>query len=368
MSLQKLDIYNVRNIQRATLKPSSALNFIYGANGSGKSALLEAIFILGRAASFRTTNIKNIICNHAQELTVSGQALQKNGLYTHLGIQFSVNARSCDIHVGQENKQKRAALAYALPIQIIHPLSYQLLDGSSTFRREFMDWGIFNHNTQFLSLWRRYKKILAHRNALLKSKSLRQIQAWDAELVAHAIPIAQFRSQYIQDLQPVFLTICRQFLNIGDVNLTASAGWNEEMALQQVLLNDVDKDCRHGFTQHGAHRGDFYVLTNHKPAKDYVSRGQLKLLVLALKLAQVQLLQQKFSKIGCILIDDLAAELDLASRAKLLHYLSAMDCQAFLTAAALQDFGDLQALKAYKMFHVEQGYIEQIDVSRGTLL
>lgn len=366
MSLQKLDIYNVRNIRQATLKPSSALNFIYGANGSGKSALLEAIFILGRATSFRTSIIKNIIYRHAQELIVSGQALQKNGLYTHIGIQL--NAKSCDIHIDQENKQKRAALAYALPIQIIHPLSYQLLDGGSIFRREFMDWGIFNQNSQFLFLWRRYKKILAHRNTLLKSKSLRQIQTWDAELVAHAILIAQFRSQYIQNLQPVFLAICRQFLNIGDINLAASAGWNEELGLQQVLLNDVDKDCRYGFTQHGPHRGDFHVLINHKFAKDYVSRGQLKLLVLALKLAQVQLLQQKFSKIGCILIDDLAAELDLASRTKLLHYLSAMDYQAFLTATELQDFGDIQALKACKMFHVEQGYIEQVDVSCGTLL
>lgn len=366
MSLQKLEIHNVRNIQYADIRPSEKLNLIYGANGSGKSALLEAIFILGRAASFRTATIKNIIHHDSQDLIVSGQVLQKSDFYANIGIQLT--AKNCDIHINQEAKQKRADLAYALPIQLINPLSYQLLDGSATFRREFMDWGVFNQNMQFLPLWRRYKKILAHRNTLLKTKALQQIQAWDAELVAHAIPIATFRRRYIQDLQPVFFDICQQFLTDDSFHIHVLSGWDEESDLRQLLSSDLSKDCRYGFTHQGPHRGDFQLLVNNRLAKDYVSRGQLKLLILALKLAQVQLLRQKFSKIGCILIDDLAAELDLSSRTKLLQYLVSIDVQVFLTATVVQDFGNLDALQIYKMFRMEQGYIEQIDVSRGTLM
>ncbi|MCX7087402.1 MAG: DNA replication/repair protein RecF [Methylococcales bacterium] len=366
MSLRKLDVYGVRNIQQVSIVPSPALNFIYGLNGSGKSSLLEAIFILGRAGSFRCSTIKNVINHDAPDLIVSGDALQKNGHYTHIGIQLS--AKNCDIHIGQASRQKRSELAYTLPIQLIHPTSYQLLDGSSVYRREFMDWGVFNQDEHFLPLWRRFKKALSQRNALLKSKSLQQIQIWDNELVQYAIPVAQCRADYIQTLQPIFLDICQQFLTIDGIQLNFFSGWDAQKDLQQLLRESIDKDCRYGFTHYGPHRGDFQLTINNKLAKDFVSRGQLKLLVLALKLAQVHLLQQKFSKIGCILIDDLAAELDLVSRSKLLRYLAAMGFQAFLTATELIDFGDLREIKEFKMFHVEHGNIKQADVPRGTLL
>ncbi len=360
MSIRKLDIYGVRNIQQSTIIPSPSLNFIVGSNGSGKSSLLEAIFILGRARFFRSSHIKHVINHNTTDLIVSGQALQKNGLYAHLGIHL--NLKSCEIRINRNNRLKRSELAYALPIQLIHPISYQLLDGGSANRREFMDWGIFNHDERFLPIWRRFKKSLSQRNALLKSKLLRQIQVWDNELVEYALPIAEFRVKYIQKLQPVFLEICHKFLNFNDIQLRVSPGWDEQTELSQLLTDNLDKDCRYGFTQYGPHRGDFQLLINQRFAKDYVSRGQLKLLVLALKLAQVHLLHQKFSEIGCILIDDLAAELDIDNRMKLLRYLSSMDFQVFLTATELQDFGDLQELKAFKMFHVERGSIKQMDV------
>jgi RecF/RecN/SMC N terminal domain. len=101
-------------------------------------------------------------------------------------------------------------------------------------------------------------------------------------------------------------------------------------------------------------------LVNNRIAKDFVSRGQLKLLVMSLKLAQVQLLANEQSQTGCILIDDFAAELDVVNRAKLLHYLSEMACQVFITATETQDFGDLSQIKNYKMFHVEHGTIKPV--------
>jgi DNA replication and repair protein RecF len=366
MGLQKLDIYGVRNIHQASIVPSSTLNFIYGNNGSGKSSLLEAIFILGRANSFRCSHIKNVINHNATDLIVSGVALQKNGLYAHLGIQL--NSKNCEIRINQMGKRKRAELAYSLPIQLIHPTSYQLLDGSSMYRREFIDWGIFNYDEHFLSLWRRFKKALQQRNALLKANALRQIHSWDNELVQHATRIAQGRAEYIHQLQPIFFEICQQFLNFENIQLKVFAGWDEQKNLQQLLQENLDKDRHYGYTQYGPHRGDFQLMVNKKLAKDFVSRGQLKLLVLALKLAQVQLLHQKFKKIGVVLIDDVATELDLKNRIKLLHYLAAMDFQVFLTVTELNDLGGLREVEEFKMFHVEHGNIKQTNVSHGTLL
>lgn len=165
MTLQKLDIYFVRNIQQSTIEPCSNINLITGENGSGKSSLLEAIFILGRARSFRANNIKQVIQFKKNELIVSGQVKQQSGYLCHLGIQF--NQKSTEIRVNKENGHK-SDLAYALPVLLIHPKSYLLIDGGPQVRREFLDWGAFNYAEDFLSNWRKFKKVLQQRNSLLK--------------------------------------------------------------------------------------------------------------------------------------------------------------------------------------------------------
>lgn len=365
MSLQKLEIHRVRNIQHACIIPSPALNLIYGANGSGKSALLEAIFILGRATSFRSNDIKQVITQDTAELLITGQALQRNASYAQLGIRLTT--KNCDIRINNTKTHKRSELAYALPIQLIHPLSYQLLDGAASYRRAFIDWGIFNQNRQFLTLWQRFNKALSQRNALLKVGGVQHIAIWDQEIVQYAYPIAQYRADYIQQLQPIFNEICQLFFPANPMQFKIFAGWNEQKSLQHILAENLTQDRRYGFTYYGPQRGDFQLCIAQQPAKQVVSRGQLKLLVIALKLAQVHLLQQNFSKIGCILIDDLNSELDLNNRIKLLHYLATTPFQIFISATEKTEFGNLSEVDSFKMFHVEQGNVKQLDVPRGTL-
>ena len=358
MILSKLDIYAVRNIQKATLHPAPAINFIFGANASGKSAVIEAIFILGRAKSFRSATIKPVINFAQQQLIVSAQTVQANGGTAQLGIQLDSKSYCCRIN--QQTTQKRSDLAYALPLQIIHPKSYELLDFGPQLRREFLDWGVFNDDEHFLPAWRNYKKALAQRNSLLKTRTLMQLNVWDKELVYYGTIVHSCRQRYLQKFKPVFTEIVAKFLEIDDIDLRLSSGWNNDRDFQQVLTEDRDKDLRYGFTHSGPHRGDIQVWVNNRLARDFVSRGQLKLLVMSLKLAQVQLLTNEHGHAGCFLIDDFAAELDVGNRAKLLHYLSELSCQVFITATETADFGDLTYIKNYKMFHVEHGDIKQV--------
>ena len=291
-------------------------------------------------------------------MIVSAQTLQANGNTIHLGIQLDSKSFCCRIN--QQSTQKRSDLAYALPLQIIHPKSYELLDAGPQLRREFLDWGVFNDDEKFLPAWRNFKKALSQRNSLLKAKRPEQINVWDKELVYYGTIVNSYRQLYLQKFKPVFTEIVDKFLEIDDIDIKLISGWDTAMEFQQVLTEDLDKDLRYGFTHSGPHRGDFQLLVNNRLAKDFVSRGQLKLLVMSLKLAQVQLLTNEHSNMGCILIDDFAAELDVTNRAKLLHYLSAMECQVFITATEISDFGDLSHIKNYKMFHVEHGNIKQV--------
>ncbi|CAG1022560.1 DNA replication and repair protein RecF [Methylococcales bacterium] len=356
MTLLKLDVLSVRNIQSASILPSPTINFITGDNASGKSSLLEAIFILGRARSFRTHHIRQSISFEQPGLIVAAQHRQHTGSVSSIGIK--IDTKQCEIHIDQENCQK-AELAYRLPVQLIHPKSYRLLDAGPQIRREFLDWGIFNHNKNFLPNWRKFSKALQQRNALLKTRQIKQLSAWDKELVEYGSVVNDFRNEYLQALQPVFLDLARQFLDTARIEFRFSCGWDAKSNLEQILKTDLEKDLRYGFTHSGPHRADFQVLHNSRIAKDYLSRGQLKLLMLALMLSQVSLLNLEDQNDCCILIDDLTAELDTENRAKLLKYLARIGCQVFMTSTELADFGDLTTLNNYKVFHVEHGCIRQ---------
>ena len=365
MILQKLDIYNVRNIKHACLTPSPSINFIFGNNAGGKSSLLEAIYILGRARSFRSTSMSQIINLNEDKLIVSGKIIRNDDIASQLGIR--IDNKNVNIRIDNEPVKRRADLAYAFPLQLIHPKSYKLLDGGSQLRREFIDWGVFNLQNEFLPLWRNFKKSLSQRNILLKNKLISQIDVWNQELVQYGTIVADYREHYIKHLQPVFNSIVNQFFEIDKIEIRILNGWLSENDYYQVLCNELAKDLRYGYTHSGPHRGDFQLLVNNKIAKNFVSRGQLKLLVLSLKLAQVTLLYHQSKKNTCILIDDLASELDPINKRKLLNFLSEMNVQIFMTATALSDFGDITQLLDYKMFHVEHGKIKQHNVSRGTL-
>ena len=292
------------------------------------------------------------------DLIISGNVKFINGHVSALGVQH--DGKQAHIRIDQENKYTRSDLAYALPLQIIHPKSYQLLDAGPQLRREFIDWGVFNQHTDFLSNWRNFKKILNQRNALLKTRRVKELNVWNHEFQQYGTIVADYRKHYLAEVTPIFIKIAQQFLALGQVELRLSQGWDANFLLLDKLKEDLDKDLRYGFTHSGPHRADFQLLVESRKAKDFVSRGQLKLLVLALKLAQVEHFLTNGSQSGCVLIDDAVAELDFQSRTKLLEYLAAMNIQVFMTATEQNEFGDLSRIGQYKLFHMKHGVLNDV--------
>ena len=355
MPLIKLDIHTLRNIDALNLAPVKGLNFLVGANASGKSSILEALFILSRSRSFRTNHLKQAIQFNQAQLVVSALKQHSNGSLSTLGI--SANHKETTIRIDQEAKL-RADLAYSLPVQLIQPKSYQLLDAGPQFRREFIDWGVFNQQSQFLPNWRCFNKALQQRNALLKSKNSSALFAWDKEFTVYGQVVNQYREHYMQALQPVFLNLAKHFLECEAVELVFYPGWDDQYTLENALAIDKERDLKYGFTHNGPHRSDFITHVNARPAKDYLSRGQQKLLMLALLLSQVSLMNRHNPNQSLILIDDLSAELDLENKAKLIKYLDELGCQVFITATGLEELGDLSMISQYQVFHVKQGSVE----------
>ena len=215
MTIRKLTITDVRNVRSASLEPSADVNVFYGQNGSGKTSLLEAIHILGVARSFRTPKVKPVIRAGAEKMTVFGLIDPSNGKQSlPVGVSKGLLDDNTLIRVAGETLYSSSELASLLPLLVINPDTFKLLEGSPGIRRNFIDWGVFHvkHDT-FLPAWKSMQKALKQRNALLRQGrvSESELLVWNHEFVNAAEQVDILRKAHIEQLLPYFYNILKRF-------------------------------------------------------------------------------------------------------------------------------------------------------------
>lgn len=353
MQLSHLKIRDFRNLVDIEFEPCSGVNLVYGLNASGKTSLLESIYYLSHLRSFRTPYLSDLINHHASRLQLLAKATDQLDNQIPIGIERSKD--SLEVRANQKPIQRVADITAIFPVLAIHPDSYRLITGSPGERRAYIDWGVFHVEQGFFEAWQRYKKALSQRNAALRSgQKPSYCKLWDKELEQSANHIDLKREKYIQDLYPFYLNLIEQFFPSQHVKLEYRRGWKKEESLRTVLEQTFERDLKRGMTQAGPHRADLYIQVDGKSAQTGISRGQQKVLVALLKLAQVQHFSQSAARHCILLYDDLAAELDKEHRKQILSVLKSMPIQLFLSAIE-PDQIDLQGWSDVRMFHVEQG-------------
>ncbi len=353
MQLTHLRIRDFRNLVDVELEPSAGVNLISGQNASGKTSLLEAIYYLSHLRSFRTPYLSDLINNKADHLQLVAKAQGQNGKPVPIGIERSKDRLL--VRANQRAVQRVADITALFPVLAIHPDSYRLITGSPTERRAYLDWGVFHVEHGFFEAWQRYKKALSQRNAALKSGQKRSYcQLWDRELDQAAVHIHSRRTHYLEQLQPYLYKLITEFFERQEVTLDYRCGWNRDRTLLETLDRTFERDLRRGLTQAGPHRADIVIQVDGKSAQTGISRGQQKVLVALLKLAQVQHFATTATRHCVLLYDDLAAELDSQHRKQILAVLKDMPVQLFLTAIEPGQI-DLHQWNSPRMFHVEHG-------------
>jgi DNA replication and repair protein RecF len=358
MSLQYLEITNLRNLIQAKVDLGNQFNVFYGLNGSGKTSLLEAIYYLGFGKSFRTRHNHRIIHHEADKFSLFAQVLQAPSGTIKLGIERS-KTNEGQVRIQGENVNSLAELTKILPLQIIHPASHRLLTDGPKLRRQFMDLGVFHVEQNFLLAWQRAQRALKQRNAALKQrKPIAQITLWDAELISAANTIDHMRALYIEELKIEFVHILSKLTDIDNISMKYCRGWNENLpeALEQTLHRDIYL----GYTQNGPHRADIDLKIGPTPIQDGLSQGQQKLVLYALRLAQGILQQKQTGKTCLFLIDDLPAELDYGKRALIVDVLKELNAQVIITGAEYSELENLTPKESTTMFHVKHGVIERV--------
>jgi len=360
MSLTQLNIDTFRNITSAKLKPGAGVNLIYGNNGSGKTSILEAIYFLGMGRSFRSHLSQRVIKHSDDKLTLFAKlsVLDKE---SKIGLR-RFRSGETEVKIDGDNIKRLSILAETLPIQVITPESFALLFEGPKPRRQFIDWGAFHSDKSFHLAWVNTKRILKQRNQLLKNQSsYNEIRFWDQDLVRYSQQVTDIRTRYVDSLNELLKGIIEEFLPQVDIKVSFTRGWDSKTEYAQQLELQYARDLMMGNTSSGPHKADLRLRVGTLPVQDVLSRGQLKLLVCALRIAQGKLLKQQVDRNSIYLVDDLPSELDVKHRQLLLQQLTDTGAQVFVTAIEPAAILDSLNVPPSKMFHVEQGRVTEVE-------
>ncbi len=364
MTLKRLLVQNLRNLEVVDINPSAQVNLIFGENGSGKTSILEAINLLALGRSFRSHKHKPLIRHNQQVFTIFGRVHADDDSEIPIGISRAVDGEA-NFKVNGVMVASAADLAAYLPIQVINSDTFLLLEGSPKTRRQFIDWLVFHVEPQFYPAWKALQRCLKHRNSLLRRDRIDRFElaSWDQELALLTEKIHEFRAACMQEFEQSFVGLLNEFLILEGIKLSYYRGWDKERNFAEVLAEGFERDQRLGYTQMGGHRADLKITINGHDAAELLSRGQQKLLVCALKIAQGYVFSRLTGRKSVYLIDDLPAELDDKHRQRLVHWLDTMKTQVFITGveretlvSSWRDKTDITP----KMFHVEQGRVREI--------
>lgn len=352
MPLAELRVENLRCIESAALDLAPELNLIAGANGAGKTSVLEAIFLLGRGRSFRTRNTERLIRHGQSRLTVFGRTDDAPAQVAGVEVAADGGTRA---RINGANAESLLELSAVLPVQAIDPEIHKLVDQGPERRRRWLDWLVFHVEPSFGIHWARYNRALKQRNAALRS-GISHIDGWDAELIKNGEAMATARSAAMERLTP---RLTQMFERFGGLEVTASLsqGWAAGTPLSDSLKTHIDRDRVRGTTTMGPHRADVVLRRHQRTARETLSRGQQKLTAVAMIVSQLQLLQEEVGLKAVLLLDDPAAELDTQNLQRLFAELTALRCQMIATSLT-PETALFQAPKA--TFHVEQGRVVRL--------
>jgi len=349
--IRRFKVSDFRCVASADIELGPNFNLIYGANASGKTSLLEALAYLGRGKSFRGAPTTSLVRHGQNEFVLFGET-DFDGRHQKLGVRNSRGG--LEVRVDGSGEGGAAALADALPLQVIDPEVHNLVAGGPELRRRFLDWVAFHVEHDHLQVWRRFRRALKQRNAALRSKATpAAIRSWNSEFAELGQLLDQSRRRALETTLESLIEYGQGLLGT-DLGFEYQQGWARDRSLEVALEEGMERDVQQGTTQSGPHRADVRIRYDERQARKLVSRGQQKLLASAMILAATDTAQTALERPLLLLLDDPAAELDAESLGRLLDAVSALGCQVVATSLEKET---LTTPAGTSVFHVEHGIL-----------
>lgn len=336
MIIKSISLTNFRNHSKYYLECKPSTNLILGENGSGKTSVLEAIYILTCGKSFRAQDTE--ILKHDTDfyrIEIENQNEEK------VVAIFDGNQKKFII---SDKKTRRLPKKNRYPVVLFLPSDLNLVSGSPSRHREYFDRFFSSLSDEYSQILSKYEKALKQRNGLLKSDffSTSSLFSWNLLLAKYGSKIKELRQKFTDEINKQINQVYFSVSKINDeIQLfykTEVEGFDENTYLNQLEKN-IEKDRILGHTSFGVHRDDFIFLFNNREANDSASRGETRSVILALKFIEADLIFQKLHQKPLILLDDVFSELDETRRKCLIKNFK--DHQVIITSVENIDETDL---------------------------
>jgi DNA replication and repair protein RecF len=372
MYINTLSLTNFRNYENLNFEPDKELNVLVGMNAQGKSAVLEAIYLLATSKSHRTSRDTDIIRLGENVAWVCAEVLRSERNDAILEIALS-RTEAKTVKINKVRHPKIGDIVGQLNAVIFSNSDIEMVRGEPSLRRRFLNLEISQVSPQYIYALGRYKRVLSQRNNLLRDIKWSKVQsgdidAWDSQLAEYGAVIISRRAKFIGFLAESAAKIYSSLTDNAEElkvtykpNIDAGLQATEKEIAEKFakgLVARREMDIMRGTTTSGPHRDDIALSVNGLAAREFASQGQQRSIAIALKLAEIDLMAESVGESPVVLLDDVMAELDDDRRARVLE-VTLGRCQTFITTTSVDEIGKSGVDRA-KAFNVRSGKVTAI--------
>ena len=356
MALSSITLKHFRCFGSLKVDLSPGPNFFYGKNGSGKTSILEAIYLVSSGRSFKSSNIESAIMLDKENFHLKAYDNETGFIVEaykekNKAIQLKLNNKKITI----------SEIAKAFPATIIDNKTFSFTEAAPAFRRKILDRAVFLSDESYSSVWFGYHRSLKQRNKLLKERALSSLEPWTEKLTELGNSLTDKRKIFFDQTRDQFnslvssLNLEMEKVFIKDLTVEYYKGWDEELTLANSLDAERDTDIRRKVTTRGPHKADIKIYIKGVDAKEILSRGEQKLLAIIWLCSQHEVLRSTYNIKPTLLIDDVKSELDIETFNIYIALLKLIQNQVIFSNIEDQINSKIEAeLINIKKLHVEQ--------------
>lgn len=337
MRLLELTCDHFRCLNNLRFEPGPAISVIRGDNAQGKTSILEAVLYAATSKSHRTSTESDLVQRGEAIFRVSARVLRA-ARDVHTEIAWSHGAKR--IKVNGVNQTRVSDLLGKINVVIFSPEDADLVRGSASSRRTFLDMELSQLHAHYLHALQRYRHAMRQRNEVLRLPNPDDalLDPWDAQLAEHGTTLMHERRRFVDQLAPLANDAYKAIANNEQMSVVYRPDVKEDVPLIDALAAARSSDVRQRMTTHGPHRDDLEIVVDGKAARQFASQGQQKTAGLAIKLAELELMRARTGEYPILLLDDVFAELDASRSREVLSTIpAAVQCLITTTEFALSN-------------------------------
>ncbi|WP_326911283.1 DNA replication/repair protein RecF [Sedimentibacter sp. MB31-C6] len=371
MIVNSLKLRDYRNLKEVNIDLDSVLNIFIGDNGQGKTNLLESIYLCSIGRTFRLNKESELI-NFEENKSLVELSLIKNNYKINIELILEKNKRK-QVFINKVKLDKTSEMIGILNNVIFTPDDMKIIKGSPVERRKFINIDISQIKPKYKYLLAKYKKIITERNIILKNYCTKPdnkdiINIWNDYLINIGTEIIYYRNEYINNLKKFTIDIysdisgnkekldINYICNIGNVNDMDKSDIKD--LFRKKISSNFQQELQKCTTLYGPNKDDLSIKINGKECKYFGSQGQQRSAILAVKLAEIEIIKNEIGEYPILLLDDVLSELDSKRKGYLLNYIK--NIQTVITTTDDNDLYNLTKYSNKKNFYISEGKIGNI--------